>query len=80
MEFSYAFLLLYGLCPSVANQPRVGTGSVWIFPDLPSGLCHHRVMTTTVKMILVAVVSFVLGHISCALMHHFHHHMHNVAR
>jgi hypothetical protein len=41
---------------------------------------HHKAMTPTVKMILVAVVSFVLGHISCAIIHHFHHHIHNVVR
>ena len=33
-------------------------------------------MTQTVKMILIAVVSFVLGHLSCALMHHMHHAYH----
>jgi hypothetical protein len=32
---------------------------------------HHRAMTPTVKLILVAVVSFVLGHISCAIIHNF---------
>jgi type III secretory pathway component EscS len=37
-------------------------------------------MTPTIKLILVAVVSFVLGHISCALIHHFHHHMHTMVR
>ena len=79
MEF-YGFPSLYGLCPLLANQRGVVLASVCISPDLPSVLCHHRVMTTTVKMILVAVVSFVLGHFSCALVHHFHHHMHNVAR
>jgi hypothetical protein len=31
------------------------------------------VMSQTVKMILVAVVSFILGHLSCALMHHMLH-------
>jgi hypothetical protein len=30
-------------------------------------------MTPTIKLILVAVVSFVLGHLSCAIMHHMHH-------
>jgi hypothetical protein len=32
-------------------------------------------MSSTVKIIIVAVVAFVLGHLSCALMHHMHHHL-----
>ncbi len=30
-------------------------------------------MSTTAKYVLLAVISFVLGHLSCALMHHMHH-------
>jgi hypothetical protein len=33
-------------------------------------------MTQTTKTILQAVVWFVLGHLSCAVMHHLHHHFH----
>jgi hypothetical protein len=43
-----------------------------------SHLWHHGAMSSTVKTITVAVVSFVLGHLSCALMHHMHHAQHLV--
>jgi hypothetical protein len=33
-------------------------------------------MSPTIKTIVIAVVSFVLGHLSCALMHHMHHAQH----
>jgi len=40
---------------------------------------HDDAMSPTVKLVLVAVVSFVLGHLSCALIHHMHH-AHHIAR
>jgi hypothetical protein len=33
-------------------------------------------MNPTTKQILLAVFWFVLGHLSCALMHHLHHFNH----
>jgi hypothetical protein len=32
-------------------------------------------MNPTLKAVLWAVLWFVLGHLSCAVMHHWHHHM-----
>jgi len=32
-------------------------------------------MNPTLKAVLFAAFWFVLGHLSCAVMHHFHHHM-----
>jgi len=40
---------------------------------------HDDAMSPTVKIVIVAVVSFILGHLSCALMHHMHH-AHHIAR
>jgi hypothetical protein len=31
-------------------------------------------MSPIMKNVLYAILWFVLGHLSCAVMHHFHHH------
>jgi len=33
-------------------------------------------MSSTVKNVVWAIVWFVLGHLSCAVVHHFHHQLH----
>ena len=63
-----------GICflPERQERPEQVALDIRAWPARPQ-LWHHQRMTATGKTILIAVVSFVLGHISCAIMHHLLH-------
>jgi hypothetical protein len=59
---------------SLAAEIPVRAVSEFRFNKLASAsqLWHDVAMTPRLKNVLVAVFWFVIGHISCAVMHHWH--------